>query len=830
MRLIVQQNITQDQINAGYVNFYDNVPESFRLSGANLYTNQISGQGILQENTPPPYSQDLTLWLNFMFYANTSEKHQLTVNLLTADNLIGQTFTTQFNNIFTTYTFVADVNQSTQVVTPAGSAFATSGTANSFQIFNAQSYINYLFWFDVAGGTMTPPSVPGATVIPISILPTDSAAVVAAKIQYALSQANTDFGTTLTGSTIVINNLNPGFTSSPINGGPGGFTITVTTPGSGEQASTQSVGVPAAPTPAQQIDAVARSLIRVMNQNPQGGIDAQYLSSNTTLPGQISFEAIETSLIPFYLTSSAPIGADFDPALPPTGVAATAETVMSDNQARPNRLYFSKIQEPDAVPQVNYQEIGQEDYPILRILPLRDSLFVLKEDGVFRLYGTDPTNFTVYLFDSSAKLLASDTAQVLNNQVFMFTNQGVVTVSDTGVSVISRPIEGSLLPVNLYPNFNTLSFGVSYESDRSYHLWVQNVSTDTTATICYRYNTFTTTWVDWPISKACGVVVPDTNIMYLGPTDTNFIEQERKSYTRFDQADRDYTQTVPVGGVNGTVLSLGSIFEAEPGDALVQTQYLTVGDFNRLINKLDIDPGTSISYLPYLAVPGDDLRSQLTLLATALDSDPNLHGGYSAAISGFGSSFQDEQNAFNAIITQLTSDVGIRLHSYTMSQYTTGWEVLVASVNTIKQTITTAYALPFISGPIVIYKSIDSVTQWAPQHMGDPSMLKKVHEGTLMFQNMAFDNGSLSYSSDLITGSYPTLFQGEGADAWGGSTFGNTTWGGEGTMRPFRTYVPVPIQRCRYIQPLFEHDNALRTYAIFGVSYTWEGISSRAYR
>ena len=114
--------------------------------------------------------------------------------------------------------------------------------------------------------------------------------------------------------------------------------------------------------------------------------------------------------------------------------------------------------------------------------------------------------------------------------------------------------------------------------------------------------------------------------------------------------------------------------------------------------------------------------------------------------------------------------------------------------------------------------------------MGDPSMLKKVHEGTIMFQTMAFDNGSLSYSSDLNTGSYPILFTGEGADSWGGSIWGNTTWGGDGTSRPFRTYVPVPIQRCRFIQPQFEHDNAMRTYAIFGVSYTWEGVSTRAYR
>lgn len=899
LKLIVQQNITQAQIDSGYVNFYDNVPESYRVSGANLYTNAISGSGILQENTPPPYCQDMTLWLNFMFYANTSEKHQLTVDLLTGD-LVGGTFTIQWNGIFTTFTFVGEAAQITSVTTPAGSTFATTGVADNFELYNAQNYTTYEFWFDVAGGTMVPPVIPGAVVIPIYILPTDSAASVAAKVQLAMTAADNDFTTdiftpvTLTGnthsnmiidnlsstadlvvgmtvtdtggaipattfitaitsataitisnnatltitgdtltfgdsSTITLINTNPGFTNSPINSVTApGFSIAVALSGSGEQASTQLVGVPASATPAQQIDAVARSLIRIVNHNPQCGVDAQYLSSNTSLPGQISFEAIETSLIPFYLTASANIGADFSPALPVSG-----ETVASTNQASPNRLYFSKIQEPDAVPQVNYQNVGQEDYPILRLMPLRDSLFILKTDGVFRLYGTDPTNFTVYLFDSSSKLIASDTAAVLNNQVYMFSNQGVISVSDTGVSVVSRPIEGELLPINLFPNFATISFGVSYESDRAYHLWVQDVSTDTKATICYRFNVFTNTWVDWPISKACGVVIPDTNVMYLGPTDTNFIEQERKSFTRFDQADRDYLQVVPVGGVNGPVLSLGSVFEAEPGDAMVQIQYLTIGDFNRLINKLDIDPGTSISYLPYLASPGYDLGSQIILLAAALDSDPNLQSGgaFSAAVLPYADGdFASNQLAFNAIITLITDNLYIRLHSYTPSTNTTGWEVLVTAINTVQNSITTAYALPFIAGPIYIYKAIDSITQWAPQTMGDPSMLKKVYEGTIMFQNMAFDNGILSYSSDLYTAPQPIAFPGEGGDAWGGSYWGNTTWGGDGSFRPVRTLIPVPVQRCRFIQPQFEHDNALRTYAIFGVSYTWEGISSRAYR
>ena len=608
LRLIDEATPTAAQLASGYIDFFDDVPESYRLNGANLYTNQISGAGILQENSMPPYAQDLCLWTNFLFFANTSEKHELQINLLTTLGLVGSTFTTTWNGVATTYTFAPTVSQYTTVILPAGSAFPTSGPADYFDIYNAQNYMTYRFWFQI--GTATPPSSTGVTLIPVPILATDTADQVAAKLNYAFLAAGQDFGVLVTGNTLTIENLNPGYTNSPVsNVTAAGFSINVSIPGSGENASAQIIGVTTGATPAQGIDATARSFVRVVNHNAAGGVEATYLSGPTDLPGQMLFEAIETSLIPIYFTASAPIGAtNYDPALPASGTS-----VVSDNNAHPNRIYWSKTQQPDAVPQVNYQDVGQRDYPIMRILPLRDSLFILKQDGIYRLYGNDPSNFTVYLFDSSTKLIAQETAVVLNNQVYMFTNQGVVTASDTGVSIISRPIENNIVPINVFPNFASTSFGVTYEADRAYLLWVQAKSTDTQPTICYRYNTLTTTWVDWPITKVCGVVIPDTNVMYLGPGDINSVEQERKSYTRFDQADRQYTHLIPPGGVNGSVMSLGSIFEAEPGDALVQTQYLTLGDYNRLINKLDIDSGTDESYAAYLAVPGSDLGGKLIL-------------------------------------------------------------------------------------------------------------------------------------------------------------------------------------------------------------------------
>src|SRR5208283_4474147 len=103
-----------------------------------------------------------------------------------------------------------------------------------------------------------------------------------------------------------------------------------------------------------------------------------------------------------------------------------------------NWVYVSKVQIPEAVPLSNYIPIGTADKAILRIVAQRDSVFVFKEDGIYRILGTDITNFTVSLFDSTVILTAPDSIAALNNQIWAMTNQGVVSVSDSGSVIQSR--------------------------------------------------------------------------------------------------------------------------------------------------------------------------------------------------------------------------------------------------------------------------------------------------------------------------------------------------------------------------------------------------------
>ena len=61
-----------------------------------------------------------------------------------------------------------------------------------------------------------------------------------------------------------------------------------------------------------------------------------------------------------------------------------------------------------------------------------------------------------------------------------------------------------------------ISFGLAYESDRSYILWLPEKIADVTAMQAYRYNTFTRAWTRWDKAATCGLVSPSDDKMYIG--------------------------------------------------------------------------------------------------------------------------------------------------------------------------------------------------------------------------------------------------------------------------------------------------------------------------
>lgn len=590
--------------------------------------------------------------------------------------------------------------------------------------------------------------------------------------------------------------------------------------------ATKEVHISSLPTPSQQIAETAQSFVNVINRNPSELVYAFYESGVTGVPGKILLQSRVLGGAAFYLNAnSTQTGNSFDKPIPVTG-----QTVISTNDKRPNRLFFSTQFQPDSVPIINFMDIGPQDKQILRILALRESLFVLKEEGIYRITG-QIAPFTVDLSDNSTFLTAPDSASVLNNTIYGLTNQGVVSINDTGVNIISRPIEGSLIVLNKgrYPNFQSATVAIGYESDRTYNLWTVKEPTDTLATQGFRYNTITEAWTNCTkMARSAVVHFPDDKL-YIGATDINFIEQERKNFDRTDYADRQFTFTLGPNVISGANVTLSSVANVTVGDVLEQVQFLTIKQFNRLLTKLNSDPGIETNYSGLTTSAGVNLRDSVTSLATQLDSDPGTNTKtYASSISGFGNTFANTQSAFNTIIGLLNNDSGLIYRNYQTSNNTVNYEVPIISIK--GNTVTTQYAYPFIQGPIINYNHINSIVTWLPQSFGDPSISKLVADATCIFNKLSFTSADISFSSDLFPNFSTVTFPGPGNGSYGNAVYGNSTYGDSGNSAPLRTYVPRDYQRCRYLNVQFEHGVAREAYQLYGVSLTFNNISQRAWR
>lgn len=609
-----------------------------------------------------------------------------------------------------------------------------------------------------------------------------------------------------------------------------GTTTNTYTFSASENVALKKVLISNADTPAQQVEETARSLVHVINRNDDELIYAYYLSGPNDVPGLVLFESREIGGTAFYCNvNNSSISNQFSPSIPTSG-----DEFIGDNEVAPNRVYYSKVNQPEAVPLLNYFDVGPKDKEILRILALRESLFVFKQEGIYRISG-DTAPFVLNLFDSSTILTAPDTADILNNQIYCLSSQGVATVSDTGVSIISRPIENQLIKLNTpnYSAYRTASFGKGYESDRTYYLWTVTRTSDTIATQCFTYNTFTNAWCRRPISKTCAVVNPTDDKMYLGAGDINYIEQERKNFDRTDHANRQYEQTLSSSAVDGNVITLPSLANVSERDAISQVQYLTLTQFNRILAKLDMDMGVNNTNYEALleASAGDNLRNKLTSLATKLDADPGVNDtNYASAISGFGTTFEDTQDAFNVIVNKLNNDLGVAFTNYPLSENTVSFETTILSLDESNSTVTIANEFPFIQGPIVTYEHIRSEFTWEPQTFGDPSTLKQISESTVLFDKITFSEIDLSFSSDLSPSYESVTFEGSGSGIYGNGIYGENNYGGSGNSIPFRTYIPRGKQRCRYLNCKVTHATAREVYSIYGLSLTANVSSTRAYK
>lgn len=335
-----------------------------------------------------------------------------------------------------------------------------------------------------------------------------------------------------------------------------------TTPGS-ENASTRTVEVSASGIAAVAIDETARSLVRVINRaSSNTSVYAYYLSGPDDLPGQVLIEERGVGASAFTVQASdSTISGMFSPP-PPVGSTNAAST--STNDVRKNGLFYSKTQQFEHVPALNYVLVGAANDDILRIIALRDSLVIIKQNGgVYRLTG-ETVPFYVQPLDLTVICKSANSIAVLANSVFMLSNQGIVRITDTGVEVISRDIEPEILPLLTYSGLNDYTCGYGYESDHTYMLSTMKESTDTAPTQTFVYNTFTRAWTRYTFGFTDALVEDSVDKLFFAKSGDSVVYRERKSFSDADYADPESSITLTaISGKSVTFTTSGGLVPLE---------------------------------------------------------------------------------------------------------------------------------------------------------------------------------------------------------------------------------------------------------------------------
>ncbi len=320
--------------------------------------------------------------------------------------------------------------------------------------------------------------------------------------------------------------------------------------------SSTSISVPIATT--------AKSLGKAINRRTLSEVYARYLSATNDVPGQLYL--FTKALTPtFSITaSSTTVGANFLPVLPTSGT-----TVAAENQDEANVLYTSKIGEYEAVLIGNRFPVGPKSSNILRIFPLRDSVIILTDAGVYKMTGDAPSNFQITLLDSTVICVAADSAAILNNEVFFLSNQCVVAASESGVQGVSRQIEPLFRGIIGRTDIASLADGVGYDSEHEYRLSTITPDSDE-HNVVYIYNTVTEAWTTATRVFLDAVVDPSADRLYLLNAD-NQVDKERKEQTKLDYTgDSEAGTAGPLTGTDTAELVFANL-EPEVGDIVIKS-------------------------------------------------------------------------------------------------------------------------------------------------------------------------------------------------------------------------------------------------------------------
>lgn len=162
MVLIYERQPTSTEIDAGYIDWDDVIPDALRNISTPLYTN-ASQEGFGAANAMPPLARDVCEFRNMAFYANYTEKQRINLQLIDAASLVAGTSTITIGGITYTSDTAEDVATGKfQKFTAGTVAQNIENTARSLcRIINTY-VLNNSYWGYYSS---TPDTIPGRILI-----------------------------------------------------------------------------------------------------------------------------------------------------------------------------------------------------------------------------------------------------------------------------------------------------------------------------------------------------------------------------------------------------------------------------------------------------------------------------------------------------------------------------------------------------------------------------------------------------------------------------------------------------------------------------------------
>jgi hypothetical protein len=527
-------------------------------------------------------------------------------------------------------------------------------------------------------------------------------------------------------------------------------------------------------TESENIQNTAISLVKMINKG-SSSYNASYLSSGEPA-GYFLIQGNTLSIANFNFNSTAPDS--FSPTPPTAGL-------FSNSEARKNRVYVSKQQQPDAVPVSRFLEIGDPKKAILRVIALRDSIFVIKEDGLFRIVGDSYETMRISVFDRTAIILGAETAVVLSNSIYLHTNQGVLAVADNGSVSIGDPIDFPLQVASKNNNFSSLAFGLADQTFGRYILYYPELAGDTQCTKAFVFNTTTNTWVSWTIPASCGYVGSQIYLAGQDAFSDFWIQKERVSFTLDDYVDHSFDGQITDIDLTNNILTLRAedIAQTEEGAQIIQggakanvlsvlssttvSVEITKGTFykNAEFTDAEIDPVLFTISLPgHQYQSGDSFQLATTdTLPTPLAIDTTYY-----VIAVDEDTIQlavDPADVIDGIPISISND-GVGTHTA-------------------------------LSGGCDVAKPIAVRLIWNPTDGGDPSKLKHFQMCNFIFGNSTFSTFVASFQSSFSPlDEFVDISAPEGSSEWGQFPWGSVPWGDTLTApQIIRTYIPLEKRR-----------------------------------